>query len=122
MTFQPGLLNPRYNGGVWITSKGYVWVKVASDHPCNRAGEKGYAPEHLLVFWQVNGRLPRRGFEIHHVDENKQNNAPDNLKERRKDTHARHHLSSERARELGRKGGLATAQARKRGKSHGAKN
>lgn len=107
-----GPRNARWRGGVWITSKGYRWLAVPVDHPCNRAGRKGYAPEHLLVFWQAYGRFPYPGFEIHHKDEDKLNNALDNLEEREKADHGRAHLTPERAAELGRKGGKAAARAR----------
>lgn len=110
MKFQSGVLNPRWNGGRWVTRAGYVWVRVPVDHPCNRAGEKGYAPEHLLNFWKHHRRLPRKGFHVHHKDEDKEHNHWTNLQEKRNDTHGRLHLTPERAREIGRKGGKANAQ------------
>lgn len=109
-----GERNGRWKGGTWITSKGYRMVKVTVDHPCNRCGRRGYAPEHLLVFWQATGRLPAPGHDIHHRDEDKLNNVWSNLEERPKDVHGRTHLTPERAREIGRKGGKATARMRKR--------
>lgn len=99
--------------GIWISSKGYIWLKVPVEHPCNRAGEKGFAPLHLLMFWKHNGRLPKKGYHVHHQDENKMNNHPENLKERKSSTHGRIHLSSKRARELGRLGGKAAADRRR---------
>lgn len=113
MAFGKGPANPRWRGGVWISSKGYRWVFVGVDHPCNRSGSKGYAPEHLLVFWQTHERLPRKGFHIHHDDENKLNNAPGNLFERRTDLHGRLHMTQKRARELGRLGGKASAERKR---------
>lgn len=107
---------PRHNGGLWVTSKGYLWVKLPPGHVCERAGGKGYGPLHLLVFWHFHGRLPDDGWHIHHHDENKWNNEPSNLQEREGGEHGRYHLprGSERARRLGRLGGKAAARARRK--------
>lgn len=104
-------MSPR-NGGVWIHSKGYIWVRVPPNHPCNRAGRRNYAPLHLLVFYYAEGRLPLPGFHLHHKDEDKCNNRRENLEERGEVEHGRLHLTSERAREIGRKGGKRAARRR----------
>ena len=57
------------------TNNGYV-VVYAPEHP--RAGKDGYILEHILVWENANGPVPD-GFEIHHVDGNKTNNALENL-------------------------------------------
>lgn len=123
MPFQVGAANPRWNGGRWLSSAGYVWVYVGVDHPCNRSGVKGYAPKHLLVFWQHTGRFPEPGHHIHHRNGIKSDNRWRNLVEKENDEHGRLHLpkGSDRAKELGSKGGKATARMRRRLKKRGGR-
>lgn len=47
------------------------------DHPFSRSN--GYVYEHVLVAEEKLGRSLRRGEVVHHIDENKLNNNPDNL-------------------------------------------
>lgn len=51
---------------------------------------------HHVVWESVNGQLPD-GFEVHHKDENRTNNAVDNLELKTKPDHARHHMAKRRA-------------------------
>lgn len=69
--------NPNWQGGRVIASNGYVLVKVGTDH--HLADVRGYAYEHRLVAEKKIGRRLAPGEIVHHKDENKQNNEPDNL-------------------------------------------
>lgn len=64
------------NRGKFIIKKGYKRV-LKWGHP--RTDGKGYVREHILVMEEKIGRHLRTGEVIHHVDENKLNNHPDNL-------------------------------------------
>jgi len=60
-----------------VSSHGYVLVKVGKDHPM--AHKTGYAYEHRLIASEEAGRVLTPSEEVHHEDENTQNNAPENL-------------------------------------------
>jgi hypothetical protein len=70
--------NPNWRGGRSITPDGYVLIRVGVDHPL--ADVRGYAYEHRLVASKKIGRLVLPEEQVHHKDENRQNNDPDNLK------------------------------------------
>lgn len=91
-------------------SKGYILV-YAPEHPC--AWSNGWAYEHRVNFHD--GVRPLDPLEVvHHRDEDKTNNDPDNLYATVPKQHGRIHLTSERAREIGRLGGLAVAKQKRR--------
>jgi hypothetical protein len=69
--------NPNWRGGRSIASNGYVIVRVGTEH--HLADVRGYAYEHRVVAEKKIGRRLRKGEQIHHVDGNRTNNAPDNL-------------------------------------------
>lgn len=69
--------NPFWKGGRSIASNGYVLVKVGVDH--HLADVRGYAYEHRIEGERKLGRRLLPGEVVHHIDGNKQNNAPDNL-------------------------------------------
>lgn len=103
--------NGQWKGGQWLHSKGYLMV-LAPGHPaCNC---RDYAPLHRKVFFDYHGWLPGPGEHIHHFDEDKLNNEPSNLMPIENTTHGRVHLTSERARKIGQKGGRKTARTRKK--------
>jgi hypothetical protein len=72
-----GQKNYFWRGGRCLDSDGYVLVKMP-EHP--HANNNGYVREHRLVMEKKLGRhlLPHE--VVHHRDENKQNNAPRNLR------------------------------------------
>jgi len=65
-----------WKGGRVITSHGYVVLRMP-DHP--RAMANGYVYEHILVSEIKLGRPLLPGEIVHHKDENRQNNAEENL-------------------------------------------
>lgn len=69
--------NPNWKGGRSIASNGYVLIKVGADH--HLSDVRGYAYEHRMVAERKLGRRLLPGEQVHHIDENKQNNDPDNL-------------------------------------------
>lgn len=62
------------------------------------AGRKGAKGLHVAIWEYVHGREVPAGHDIHHVDEDPFNNAPDNLAARTRSQHQRLHMSSERLR------------------------
>lgn len=70
-----GAGHPSWRGGVRVV-KGYrmIWSK---GHPY--ATKSHYVAEHRLVMESVLGRYLLRSEVVHHVDGNRQNNAPSNL-------------------------------------------
>jgi hypothetical protein len=105
-----GSANPNWKGGTWVNSKGYVMILVGRDHPM--ATCRQYAPRCRAVCYEHHGP-PAPGQHCHHIDGDKQNDAPENLAWRWPVDHGRYHLTPERARELGRKGGLAVARIKR---------
>jgi hypothetical protein len=83
-----GPLNPNWKGGRTVAEHGYVLIKVGVDHPL--ADVRGYAYEHRLVMSEKIGRWVTPEEEVHHKDENRSNNHPDNLE--LKASHAEHAL------------------------------
>lgn len=76
---------------------GYV-VEYASDHP--HASKSGHMFQHRLVMECVLGRLLEPGEIVHHLDECKWNNHPDNLALRTHASHAQEHLDHRATRAL----------------------
>lgn len=105
--------NPNWKGGRWIDSNGYPMVLVGRDHPA--AICRAYGKEHTVRYYEFHGELPGDGWHLHHHDENKLNSEPSNLEPKWGVEHNKHHLpkGSEKAREFGRKGGRASAKARR---------
>lgn len=70
--------NPSWKGGTYIEpDKGYRMVR-RPDHP--RARANGYVAEHLLVMEEMIGRPVLLPEEVHHINEIKTDNRPENLK------------------------------------------
>jgi len=72
-----GPRNPNWRGGRTVTQHGYVLIRVGTDH--HLADVRGYAYEHRLVAEEKLGRRLRLGEEVHHLNEDKQDNRPENL-------------------------------------------
>ncbi|KKL16807.1 hypothetical protein LCGC14_2491880 [marine sediment metagenome] len=66
----------RWKGGRTISSHGYVLVRLPDHH---RAYSNGYVYEHILVAEKKLGRFLKKGELIHHIDGDRQNNAPENI-------------------------------------------
>lgn len=73
----PGPQNPNWKGGRSVASNGYVLIKVGTAH--HLADVRGYAYEHRLVAEQKISRRLLPGEQVHHKNENKQDNRPENL-------------------------------------------
>jgi len=65
-----------WRGGQYRDAGGYVRVRCPG-HP--NAGKNGYVLEHRKVAAELIGRPLRSDEEVHHVDGDKTNNAPENL-------------------------------------------
>lgn len=64
-----------WKGGRRITSAGYIDIWKPG-HP--RARQTNYVLEHIYLWEEANGSLPR-GWHIHHINGNKQDNRLENL-------------------------------------------
>jgi hypothetical protein len=82
--------HPRYKGFT-IYPNGYRLLRM-DEHP--RAHPNGFVYEHIVVAEQKLGRPLKPGEVVHHVDENKLNNDPDNLEVVTRSEHARLHMKS----------------------------
>lgn len=60
-----------------ITSDGYIRIKIPSGHPNPNTGR--WIHIHRLVMEKKLGRFLDPKEVVHHIDENKQNNVPENL-------------------------------------------
>jgi HNH endonuclease len=56
----------------------YELVVAPKDYPGKKYRGR-YCYEHHLVFWRKFGRIPKRGECLHHKDDQKRRNVPDNL-------------------------------------------
>jgi hypothetical protein len=84
--------HPSWKGGTTYDRSGYLLVRVAKDGPYGyliRAIQKrrtngfdtnGYAPEHRIVMHDKLGRQLRKGEVVDHIDGNRTNNHPSNLR------------------------------------------
>ena len=69
--------NPNWQGGRSVTSHGYVLIRVGKDH--HLADCRGYAYEHRLVAEKKLGRRLRPGEIIHHLNDDRTDNRPENI-------------------------------------------
>ena len=70
-----GSRNPNFRGGRYIDDKGYIRV-LRPDHPYTN---KGYVYEHRLVVEKHLGRILETWETVHHINEVKLDNRPENL-------------------------------------------
>lgn len=75
--YQTSIKNGMWRGGRSLASNGYVLIRVGVDH--HLADVRGYAYEHRLVAEAKLGRRLLPGEQVHHIDHDKVNNAPENL-------------------------------------------
>lgn len=79
-----GTKNPNYKRGWWMDGQGYKCISLP--------GTGDYVYEHHLVYCKYHGleSIPE-GMIVHHLDEVKQNNSPDNLQLMSQAEHLRIH-------------------------------
>ncbi len=70
---------------------GYMYCRTEPPHP--RRNTKGLYPLHRVLMEIKLNRLLLPGEEVHHVDEDKTNNAVDNLEVKTKSEHSQHHAA-----------------------------
>lgn len=80
--------HPSWKGGKRITVDGYIEVRMPKHH---RARGNGYVFEHILVAEEKYGRKIYPFEHVHHKDENKQNNHPENLEVLTPEEHNKRH-------------------------------
>lgn len=72
---------------------GYQYCRTIPAHP--KANSKGLYPLHRVVAENKIGRLLKDGEVVHHIDEDKENNSPENLVVMTSAQHSSHHKSSD---------------------------
>lgn len=68
---------------------GYMYCRTSPPHP--KANSKGLYPLHRVVVENKIGRLLESWEDVHHMDEDKSNNDPNNLEVLTKPEHGRKH-------------------------------
>lgn len=99
-----GEKNPRSKGGRFITDGGYVAVRVDPSHPHAWGANPKcrYAYEHILIAEQTLGRSLRDDERVHHDNEIKTDNRPENLIVTTASEHGREHADRRGRDALGR--------------------
>lgn len=73
MGFQPGEKHPNWKGGKTTTVDGYIRIT---------AGEHRHELEHRMLWEREHGPIPQ-GFDVHHVNEIRNDNRDENFELRR---------------------------------------
>lgn len=85
-----GELHSQWKGGRCLDSQGYWRVRIEDDDPLAVMKlNDGYVAEHRLVMARKLGRPLKRHETVHHIDGNRENNAPENL-QLRQGKHGKH--------------------------------
>lgn len=80
---------PTYTGGATYVSKsGYIWEKVPG-HPASNV--HGYVLQHRLVVEKALGRYLSGSEVVHHVNHDRQDNRPENLRAMDRTSHGMEH-------------------------------
>ena len=87
-----------WRGGRFVNEEGYVLIHVGKGAPM--ADVRGYVYEHRLVMSRILGRTLLSSEQVHHKDENRQNNDPANLEVLSIAEHKVRHRSSDCGRRL----------------------
>lgn len=85
-----GDANPRWGGGRYVTTQGYVHV-LRPGHP--RANGRGYVPEQVVAAETKIGRALADNETVHHFNGVKSDNRPENLIVMEDGAHRRHHAA-----------------------------
>lgn len=86
------------NTNRYIDPQGYICIKMP-EHP--HATSNGWVREHIVVASNMIGRPLLRGECVHHIDNNRQNNNPENLKVMFLGEHIREHSGNSVNRKYG---------------------
>lgn len=92
--------SPTWKGGTFYHSDGYIY-QLAPGHPAAKSA-KGYVLQHRLVMEDKLGRFLTPTEMVHHVNEVKDDNRPENLELFNRSTHMQHHKSDAERDERGR--------------------
>ena len=68
-----------WKGGKTRSTNGYIWIHVDKPHLKQISKRHHYVPEQILVAEKTLGRLLRKEEIIHHINEIKDDNRPENL-------------------------------------------
>jgi len=79
---------------ILTTCKGGGYRFCRTDPPHPRRNAKGLYPLHIVLMENKLSRLLRPGEEVHHRDENKANDDPENLEVLTKSSHAKLHADN----------------------------
>ena len=89
-----GAESHNWKGGTYYHSDGYVY-EYAPEHPDAHKG-KGYVLQHRLVMERTLGRRLSSAELVHHINEVKDDNHPDNLEIDDRSGHMTHHKATAR--------------------------
>jgi hypothetical protein len=86
-----GELHPKWKGGRFKNSNGYIWI-WKPEHPfAMKCSPKGYVLEHRLIMEEKLGRYLKKGEVAHHINGIRNDNRIENLKLTTKGKHIAKH-------------------------------